>query len=179
MESGFEGLDSKLNTNFHEALDNVESALDNFNNKKTEMIEKSKIGEYTLDDEEYLRFELKTLVQGSRLIMDKLERDIKIGSQPRIYEVYSALLKTTIDGLKELRELNNNVTNFKVIADKPKLAMIQAANSAKLPAPTVNNTTTNVILTGKDLLSMIKSAKDESTIHAIDATFEFGDVTKL
>lgn len=171
MQSGFEGLDKSLNTNFESALDDVEKSLDTFNSKKELMVEKSKSGTYTLEDEEYLRFELKTLIQGSRIIMDKLERDIKIGSQPRVYEVYSALLKTTIDGLKELRELNKTVTDLEIESDKPKIT--------KDGAQTINNTTNNVILTGKDLLSMIKSAQQVNQLNAIEATFDFGDKNNL
>ena len=171
MQSGFEGLDKSLNTNFDSALDDVEKSLDTFNSKKELMVEKSKSGTYTLEDEEYLRFELKTLIQGSRVIMDKLERDIKIGSQPRVYEVYSALLKTTIDGLKELRELNKTVTDLEIESDKPKIT--------KDGAQTINNTTNNVMLTGKDLLSMIKSAQQVNQLNAIEATFDFGDKNNL
>lgn len=171
MQSGFEGLDKSLNTNFDSALDDVEKSLDTFNSKKELMVEKSKSGTYTLEDEEYLRFELKTLIQGSRIIMDKLEKDIKIGSQPRVYEVYSALLKTTIDGLKELRELNKTVTDLEIESDKPKIS--------KDGTQTINNTTNNVILTGKDLLSMIKSAKEVNQLNAIEAKFEFGDKNNL
>lgn len=171
MQSGFEGLDKSLNTNFDSALDDVEKSLDTFNSKKELMVEKSKSGTYTLEDEEYLRFELKTLIQGSRVIMDKLERDIKIGSQPRVYEVYSALLKTTIDGLKELRELNKTVTDLEIESDKPKIT--------KDGAQTINNTTNNVILTGKDLLSMIKSAQQVNQLNAIEARFDFGDKNNL
>jgi hypothetical protein len=170
MENGFEGLNKKLNADFDGTLDDVENALDSFNNKKTVMVEKSRNGTYTLEDEEYLRFELKTLIQGSRMIMDKLEKDIKIGSQPRVYEVYSALLKTTIDGLKELRELNKTVTDLEIESDKPK-----ASSDGK----TINNTTNNVILTGKDLLTMIRSAKEENQLNTIEATFEFGDKNSL
>lgn len=171
MESGFEGLNKKLNADFDETLDDVETALDSFNDKKTVMVEKSKNGTYTLEDEEYLRFELKTLIQGSRFIMDKLEKDIKIGSQPRVYEVYSALLKTTIEGLKELRELNKTVTDLEIESDKPR----GAASDGK----TINNTTNNVILTGKDLLSMIRVASQENQLNTIEAKFELGDATKL
>jgi Xaa-Pro aminopeptidase len=171
MENGFEGLNKKLNADFDGTLDDVENALDSFNNKKTVMVEKSKNGTYTLEDEEYLRFELKTLIQGSRVIMDKLEKDIKIGSQPRVYEVYSALLKTTIDGLKELRELNKTVTDLEIESDKPKVS----AGDGK----TINNTTNNVILTGKDLLTMIRSAKEENQLNTIEARFELGDHNNL
>ena len=171
MENGFEGLDKSLNTNFDSALDDVEKSLDSFNSKKGAMVEKSKNGTYTLEDEEYLRFELKTLIQGSRVIMDKLEKDIKIGSQPRVYEVYSALLKTTIDGLKELRELNKTVTDLEIESDKPKIT--------KDGAQTINNTTNNVILTGKDLLSMIRSAKEVNQLNTIEAKFELGDKNSL
>ena len=170
MQNGFEGIDKAMNTNFDSALDDVEKSLDNFNSKKTALVEKSKNGTYTLEDEDYLRFELKTLIQGSRMIMDKLERDIKIGSQPRVFEVYSALLKTTIDGLKELRELNKTVTDLEIESNKPK-----TANDLH----TINNTTNNVILTGKDLLSMIKGAKEMNQLNSVEAVFDFGDSKKL
>jgi hypothetical protein len=85
--------------------------------------------------------------------------------------VYSALLKTTIDGLKELRELNKTVTDLEIESDKPKIT--------KDGAQTINNTTNNVILTGKDLLSMIKSAKEVNQLNAIEARFDFGDRNNL
>lgn len=166
METGFEGLDKALNSEF--TVETAEKSIDKFNDIKNSMVEKSKAGTYTLEDEEYMRFELKTLIQGSRMIMDKLERDIKIGSQPRVFEVYSALLKTTFDGLKELRELNKTVTDLQIESDKP-----------KTDVGTINNTTNNILLTGKDLFAMIKNAKDNNSLNTVEAKFDFGDISKI
>ena len=170
MQNGFEGLDKAMNNDFSGSLDDAEKRIDNFVSVKTAMVEKAKSGTYTLEDEEYLRFELKTLIQGSRMIMDKLEKDIKIGSQPRVYEVYSALLKTTFDGLKELRELNKTVTDLEIESDKPKISQ---------DGKVINNTTNNFVLTGKDLLNMISNAKKENQLNSIEAKFELGDHNKL
>jgi len=170
MQNGFEGLDKAMNNDFSGSLDDAEKRIDNFVSVKTAMVEKAKSGTYTLEDEEYLRFELKTLIQGSRMIMDKLERDIKIGSQPRVYEVYSALLKTTFDGLKELRELNKTVTDLEIESDKPKISQ---------DGKVINNTTNNFVLTGKDLLSMISNAKQSNQLNSIEAKFELGSVDKI
>ena len=52
MQNGFEGIDKAMNTNFDSALDDVEKSLDNFNSKKTALVEKSKNGTYTLEDED-------------------------------------------------------------------------------------------------------------------------------
>ena len=168
METGFEGLDKAMNSEFTENLEAVEKRLANFDTVKTAMVEKSKSGRYTLEDEEYMRFEIKTLIQGSRMIMDKLEKDIKIGSQPRVFEVYSALLKTTFDGLKELRELNRTVVDLEIESNKP-----------SSETGIINNTTNNILLSSKDLFKMIQSAKDNNSMKAVEAKFDFGDTTKI
>lgn len=163
MES-FDKISENFNTNFitsgEEELKHLENDLTEFEIKKNELkafVESKK--ELTLEDKGFLQLEHKTLYQNGRLVLDKLQTEIKQGSSPRMYEVYSALLSTLMSGLRELRELN------KMILD------IERYNNAAAGLGQSGNTV-NVFVSSKEMLNMIKKAKNENSLNAVDGTFK-------
>ncbi len=171
MNSGFEGLDDALNTDYDvdKEIDNISERSELLNKTKTEVSKNTDNSlDATIEDKEYIAMELKMIIQNSRNILDVLEQDIKIGTQPRYHEVYATLTKSIIDGLKELRELNQTVVQLRLQKEKIELKRISSSQNNNLQI----GTQVNMNLTGKDLFKMIESAKTNSSLNAIDVDFE-------
>lgn len=161
----YDKISDSLNTTFvtsgDESLVSLEKELVAFEEKKHELQEfVSKKKELTLDDANWLQLETKTLYLNARMVLDKLQTEIKQGSSPRMYEVYSQLLSTAMTGLKELRELNRLILE---------IARHNASISdAKNPGGTVNVFVGN----SKDMLEMVKRAREANSLNSIDGTFQ-------
>ncbi len=158
--NAFDKISESLGTSFSAAPDfqHVQTELDSFEQKtnelKTFLKEKD---ELTLEDEKYLSLETKLLIQGGKTVLDKLQEEIKQGSSPRIFEVYSQLLGSVLGGLRELRELN------KMVLDIKKINMITSDPTPK--------TQVNVFMDSKSMSELIKKAKEDSSMNAIDGSF--------
>jgi hypothetical protein len=167
MNSGFEGLDDALDIDYDvdKEIDEVATRTEKLEKSKYEIAKKPR-DEINISDQEYLVMELKMIIANSRNILEVLEQDIKIGTQPRYHEVYATLTKSVIDGLKELRELNQSVANLEIQKEKLELKKVNPNGSMQI------GTQVNMNLTGKDLFKMIKQAKSESELNVIEADFE-------
>ena len=152
MNESFDKLDKEFNT--PETVESVDKELAEFESKKNDIVKKS-TSVKTLEDKQYLQDEIKGLIDNSKQVLDTVKKDIKIGTAPRTIEVYAKLMSATIDGIRELRELNQtiaNMTMFKDPDEKPKANL-------------------NVTMTGKELLQMMNNAKANSQTEAVDASF--------
>jgi len=166
MNTGFEGLDDALNTDY-----SVDTDLNQLS-EKSEQFEKNKKAivskpDATIDDKEYLELELKTLIQDTRRVMEILENDIKIGCKPRYHEVYATLGKSALDGIKELRGLHIGIANLKLQKEK--------IEYKRNRSDTINNTQVNFNLSGNDLFDMITHAKETSQLKDVTAEFHLTD----
>ena len=104
-----------------------------------------------LPDADYITSELKMTVESISTIMDQLGEDLRIGSPPRMYEVYAKLAETKISAIDKL------TGKSKIQMD----AKMKKAGRTGLSNVQSGNTTTNniAVLTSKDLLKML-SAND-------------------
>jgi hypothetical protein len=130
-----------------------------------------------IEDKEYLEYELKTLISDSRRVMYILEQDIKIGTKPRYHEVYATLTKSVLDGIKELRELNQTIANLKF--QKEKLAVRKEQYSLSGGNGNNSGAKLNVRLSGKDLFDMMEAARKSSGLNAVKAEFEVESETVI
>lgn len=168
-ETGFEGIDNVLNTDY-----NVDKELEKLETQSKKLVERksqskeNKDLEATIEDKEYLEFELKLLIQNTNRIMEVLEQDIKIGTKPRYHEVYATLVKTVLDGLKELRELNVSIEQLKLQREKLEVRKKEGGTSS-------NYQQVNFHLSGSDLYNMFEKAKAESELNKIEADFKITD----
>jgi hypothetical protein len=80
-----------------------------------------------------------------------------MGSPPRMAEVYAKLLSSTLEGIRELREVNTVIANMKVFND---------------PIETTPKANINIKMTAKELMALMKEAKEGSQIRAVEATFK-------
>jgi hypothetical protein len=67
-----------------------------------------------IEDKEYLQEEIKLLIEQGKRVLDKIDKDLKLGSQPRMFEVYGSVFNSVMTGIKELRELNKNVADIEL-----------------------------------------------------------------
>lgn len=157
----YDGLEKSLGISFSETPTPEEytNAIDIIYEKKNNLrssIEK----ELDINEIEYMEFEIKNSITNLESILDKLSQDIKIGSPPRMYEVYATLQSSKTTMIKELREIQKMLMDYKI-----KNKTIQQ------PAGITNNIT----LTSKALLDMINSAKENNSMNEIQAEFDIVD----
>ena len=166
MNENFSAISDEFNTSFSEEknneIDAIESEIDLFESKKNEIITKSTTSSNTLEDKEYIQDDIKQLITNGKKVLSLLQKDLKIGSAPRMYEVYSTLMSTVLVGLRELRDLN------KTVADMQMFSM----------EPDVSSTEVNIKMSGKELLNMIKNASDDNQMNAISADFKVEEETR-
>jgi len=154
MNESFDKLDNEFNvpTTPSEEITLVKQ-------QTKELVEKStKIK--TLEDKVYLQEETKNLIENSKRVLDVMQKDIKIGTPPRNAEVYAKLLSSTIECIRELRELNKQVADIEMSqSTEPK------DNQGK------PQTSINIKMTAKELMTMMKTAREESQLKAVSTEF--------
>lgn len=173
LSAAFEGLDEAFDTEFEEDTiftdsipedDKVTTAI--AVREPVQLPEKVVTDDdKTLRDTDYVAHEIKCLIQSSKSVLDRLDSDIQIGSQPRMYEVYSQLTNSITAQLKELRQLGESVAKIKIDQGKQKLEDI--GNNDKIQ------------LTSEQLLDMLDKAKERSEINEIEADFDIQDEDML
>ena len=157
----FDRLASAFNTEYIEtsAIDNELQVIGDKKNELTNVI-KSK-NEITLEDKEYIETELKYLIAKNKNILDTLSEEIRVGANARFYEVYAKLSDSIVNSLRELREMNKVIYDMNLMKNG-----FQAQD---------NEDSNKNLFTANQMLEMIKSAKDNSQLNKIDATFEIID----
>jgi hypothetical protein len=98
--------------------------------------------------------------------MDKLQQDIKIGTAPRMFEVYATLANSKLTGIKELRELKKVVLETKI-----KLRLGLDGNGDPVRPDVKNLTVNNFNMSSAQLDEFIKGVKANSELNMIDTKF--------
>jgi len=158
-----DNLNKKLNAEFVEETKKVENEIEAIETKKNEIVkrvENTAISPITFEDQKYLLDEIRDLICSTTRILEKLEQDIKIGSPPRMYEVYSALTNAKVNQLRELRELNKMILDMQIFQNVPE----------EKGKGTVGRD--EVKMTALDLLKIVKAAQKSSSMNAIEADFK-------
>ena len=139
----------------------VEDTSSRINEIKTSISEQK----YTLEDKEYIRAELQSLIEINRSVLETLSEQCKMGAPPRMYEVFATLSNTVSTNLMSLSKLDQTITDYQVkeaeenlrkeaIAER-KNALISKANNGNVPSLTQINNTYN--FTSNEMLNMLKS----------------------
>lgn len=122
-------------------------------------------------DKEYLRNDLKALIDKSKKVLDTLGKDIMMGSSPRLHEVYATLLNSTVTAYRELGELNKNIAETQV--------KIQKINSSgKGGGGSGGSKDGTIRLTAPQLSQMIETARKNSTMNEITVDFKVSEDDK-
>lgn len=188
----FDKINDSLDTNFDEvaatkAVDNAVTKVEEIKTKKDELVEKvqtmvtSKEQKYTLEDKEYIKFELQSLIENNKQVMMNLQNELKIGAPPRIYETFAILSNSTAGIIKELLALNRQITNYQVIEseqkDKKELTLkqieVKTLSSNSQQANSITNVSNNILMLDYNQMSKIlQEAKSKSALNKIDAKFD-------
>jgi len=155
MENGFEGLSSAFNV--ENELDDIQKEIATIDLKKNALVNKATDTQIMLQDQSFLQDELKSLITCARTVMVKLEKDIKVGSAARLYEVYAKLLDS----------IGNQ---YRVLLDLDKSIFEAMRQTNKLDINDIGNRTIN--LTANQLADMMEAAGKRSQINAIEADFQ-------
>jgi len=172
QESTIEDLDKQLSEEFDSVIKNKDLRNDTNDlmaNIKEEVnsieIRKDFIEDALvsakISDASFLEREIKSLIVSSKKVLETLEKDIKVGASPRMYEVYATLLGAITSQYKELRNLNESVAKFYL--ENKKYTLEETKEERKM------------MLTSDDMLSMYIQAKQSSNMDAIDADFDIED----
>lgn len=148
----------------------VEDTSSRINEIKTSIAEQK----YTLEDKEYIRAELQSLIEINRSVLETLSEQCKLGAPPRMYEVFATLSNTVSTNLMSLAKLDQTITDYQVkesdenlrkeaIAER-KNALISKANNGNVPALTQINNTYN--FTSNEMLNMLKSLDLKNEVTA-------------
>jgi len=153
----FEKINEMLETTFDgEEVEEVKTVL-----KKKESLVSKDLSGMTLEEAEYMKKEIKNCVSNLNDVITKLGNDIKLGSPPRMFEVYATLANVKITSIKELRELDKTIVELKF-----KLA-------GPLGGP--KNLTVNNFLSNKEVAKLIEDAKSKNSLNEIKADFKITD----
>jgi hypothetical protein len=157
----FDKISQRLGTTFEQDVSAAETQLQTISDRKNQIQEQvTQKNELALRDQEYLLTEIKLLIQSTLSVLERLDQDIKVGTEARKYEVFAALTNAVTGQLKELRELN------KMIAD---MEIFKNHETGK------SNTQVNVEMNGKDLLDWLDKVRSEREIDRIDPEFNIMD----
>lgn len=153
MNESFDKLDNEFNvpTTPSEEITLVKQ-------QTKELVEKSSRVR-TLEDKVYLQEETKNLIENSKRVLDVMQKDIKIGTPPRNAEVYAKLLSSTIECIRELRELNKTVADMEMFDDS-------SNDNTSKPQASIN-----IKMTAKELMTMMKEARETSQLKAVSTEF--------
>ena len=134
---------------------------------------------YNIEDKEYIRTELQNLIELNTTVLEQLADQLKLGSVPRLYEVYSTLSNSISENLMDLAKLDQVVTNYRVTEtaesqkDKlidSKMKLIKAAGQQTGNTLIQQN---NYAFNSKDLLNMLKGLNIEHKKDSVESLPKF------
>ena len=137
-------------------MTDVQQEVMTINSKKAEL--ENALTTARIKDSNFLEKEIKGLILSSKRVLETLEKDIKIGAPPRMYEVYATMLNAITGQYKELRSLNESIAKF--VLENKKYNLEEVKEDHKM------------IMSSNDALDLYMKAKDESQMDAIDADFD-------
>jgi hypothetical protein len=65
-----------------------------------------------------MKAQLKALISDNRTVMDVIESQLKIGTNPHLFDTYAALSKVVADNVMRLAKIDQMVTDYKIVEDK-------------------------------------------------------------
>ena len=73
---------------------------------------------YDLEDRAYMKTQLKALIADNRTVMDVIESQLKIGTNPHLFDTYATLSKVVADNVMRLAKIDQMVADYKIVEDK-------------------------------------------------------------
>lgn len=157
--SPFYNLDRKFNT------PSIPPPETKIINTVVPVVRAVKVAGSDFKDEEYIALNLRELTERSMKVLDDLAEEIKVGSGPRVYEVYATLAGSIADSLSKLTDLNDRIAKQKLNRKKLNVVVKQKSN-----APVIGKD--NISMTSAQLLEFMREAQKKSLMHEVKAEFE-------
>jgi len=154
---------AKVRNQSNDTFELIEQELNEIDIRKDDL--ENQLVSAKIRDVDFLTREIKSLILSSKRVLSTLERDIKIGSAPRMYEVYASLLNAITSQYKELRQLNEAVAKFIIENKKQNLDEVKEEHK--------------MVMNSTDMLNMFMNAKNNSEIETLNADFEVTEDLKL
>lgn len=153
-DSSLDKMSAAFDTTFSAA--NVESDVALIESKKNELLDKIKSKSTDLlKDQDYLDFEMKSLISDSKSVLMKLESDIRIGANARQFEVYAKLTDSIMNSINSLVNMN------KMLWD-----MDRAENKPNKPQEA------SFVFDSNQLLSFVHNIQKNNSLNEVDANFK-------
>lgn len=151
----FEGISNKLNVENKLKFPIIENEptpqISNFSSVTEDNFE--------IVDAAYIANELKDLICKTKKVQTVLISEIKKGTEPRMYEVYSDIANSIATAVEKLTNLNKEVVAAKSLKLKKKLIDIDSPKHQ------------GITMTPQQLAEMINAAKESTQLKEIDAKF--------
>ena len=151
--------DEDLKFKSNDVMGDIQREVININTRKDEI--ETALQTARIKDSNFLETEIKGLILSSKTVLQTLERDIKVGAAPRMYEVYATLLNAITGQYKELRNLNESIAKFVIENKKQNLDEVKEDHK--------------MLLNSNDALDMYMAAKEASQMDTINAEFDIVD----
>lgn len=184
-----EGLDEILNTEFIKEQEIVQPEI--VSKEKTNLIATNAIRDlaptdkniidpedpikFGMADHDFVREELKKVIEETSEVANNIKNEIKEGVAPRVIEVFAKLQDSRIKAIQELRETNKLKTDNRIKEEELKKGITKSPFGG-FGGLTQNNITVNngtQPMASKDLLKLVKEAKTATNFEQIDDTFVF------
>lgn len=169
-----DGISKALDTTFESEISNSNSEIDKINRELLSLEKKrAKLNSktFSLEDKEYLEFELKSLISSNQNIKARLEDELmKQGTKASMFEVYTLVCNTIQNALRELRQLNRDIVDVAIAERRMTVRETEVGVSRnQISGPiTVNN---SFIMNSNDIDNMIRDAQKNSQLNSIDVDF--------
>lgn len=82
-------------------IDRTEKTVSETTKEITEIKNNLNEQKYNIEDKEYIRTELQNLIELNTTVLEQLADQLKLGSVPRLYEVYSTLSNSISENLMD------------------------------------------------------------------------------
>jgi hypothetical protein len=170
-KDSLEKISDVLNTNFEDTPESIQkesdTITDNLNSlmvRKNELMIPKKVptAEVVYDQEE-IRNGLKDVIINSKKVMEKLDKDLKIGTGPFAYQVYGVLVNAITMAYKELREFNKMIFDVE-----------NGTGSGRKESESAGK----IALTASQVMELIQKSKDQNTMKEIKADFVVEDINE-
>lgn len=168
-------ISEALNTTFEQDISSSNLEIEKIN-KEISALEKTKEKvkkkAFSLEDKEYLEFELKSLIASNQNIKARLEDELmKQGTKASMFEVYTLVCNTIQNALRELRQLNRDIVDVAIAERRMTVRETEVGvTKNQISGPvTVNN---SFIMDSNTIDKMIRDAQQNSQLNAIEVNFE-------
>lgn len=127
---------------------------------------------YNIDDIEYMKMEIKTLIATNQTVLAGLADQLKIGCPPHMYEVFRNMSEAISNQIMKLFQLHKQITDYQIVESNENLKKEAMAQRERLAqARIAKSGTTNTQINAYNMSSgetldliqnMINKAKENS-----------------